>query len=98
MIILVLYSCLSIVSTVSFFFRFPSSYCSKHHLCILRTAHIIRLSSRSLRSYQWLWLYFSVACQISNFLLLMKILQITTKKTMRLAVGLVLRDRNPGLC
>ena len=40
----------------------------------------------------------SVACQISNFLFLVKILQITTKKTESLAVGLALRDRTPFLC
>ena len=41
------------------------------------------------------YIYLSAACQISNFLFLMKILHITRKQTISLTVGLVLHDRNP---
>ena len=43
----------------------------------------------------YVYIYLKVACQISNFLFLMKILHITGKKTISLAVRLVLQDRNP---
>ena len=50
---------------------------------------------RSVYINGYVYIYLSAACQISNYLFLMKILHITRKKTISLAVGLVLHDRNP---
>ena len=63
-----LYSRLSIVSKLLILFTL--------HLCISRTAHNTTLITIALFS---VYIYLSVACQISNFLLLMKIMQINTK-------------------